>query len=207
MDPIETPPPNVILSFDIGIKNLAYCLLQHRPEEPPRILRWAVKDISTLEEPVKGRKAPKSTFDDVCNNLVAFLDDLLVNTVPNDTKLTVLIENQPAFKAPTMKSIQIFIFAYFKIKGHIPRMISASTKNTFMKKCGYELKAKDYKSNKQTSIQCITDHLEKHGMASEQELLRGSAKKDDLCDAMLQAMAFMATVKSAKSAARASGLR
>jgi hypothetical protein len=166
-----------VISFDIGIKNLAYCILRENT-----IAVWKVADISM------GKSKP--TFEDLCTNLICVLDSL-VEHVRDSDHVTVFIENQPAFKAPTMKSIQIFIFAYFKIlkTPFYPKLISASTKNVFMKKHGYELKAKDYKSNKQSSIQCVTEYLTSKDMTRELEILQQSSKKDDLCDCLLQAMA------------------
>lgn len=166
-----------VISFDIGIKNLAYCILKDNS-----IIEWKVADISL------GKSKP--TFEDICNNLVSVLDTL-VEKVQGYDPVVVFIENQPVFKAPTMKSIQIFIFAYFKIckTPFHPKLISASTKNTFMKKHGYELKAKDYKSNKQSSIQCVTEYLTSKDMTKDLETLQQSSKKDDLCDCLLQAMA------------------
>ena len=166
-----------VLSFDIGIKNLAYCLICG-----DSVTAWKIVDISF------GKSKP--TFEDLCSNLVHVLDDIR-SSIVDPSKVTVLIENQPAFKAPTMRSIQIFIFAYFKLtKGvYVPKLVSASTKNTFMKKHGYELKPKDYKSNKHASIECVTTYLSAKDMQNELALLHASSKKDDLCDCLLQAMA------------------
>ena len=175
-----------VISFYIGIKNLAYCVLQEGSEdnvEIENIKDWSICDIS------RGKSKP--TFEDICTNLVDVLDAIVDKNVKDASNVIVLIENQPAFKAPTMKSIQIFIFAYFKIRKapFIPKLISASTKNTFMKKHGYELKAKDYKSNKQNSIECVTEYLTSKSMTYALETLERSPKKDDLCDCLLQAMA------------------
>lgn len=38
-----------IISFDVGIKNLAYCLFETTPEGPPRIVDWKV--LSLMDEP------------------------------------------------------------------------------------------------------------------------------------------------------------
>lgn len=176
---------HIVVSFDIGIKNLAYCVIRNGELEGDVITdmtSWGVHDIS------HGQKKP--TFEDMCSNLITFLDSL-VQELALCSSVDVLIENQPAFKAPTMKSIQIFIYAYFKIKGHQPKLISASVKNKYMQQCGFELKAKDYKSNKQTSIMCVNEFIKHRCWTVAQDILAISKKKDDLCDALLQALAFL----------------
>ena len=40
-----------ILSIDVGMKNLAYCLLQHNPnEEHYKILKWEVINLCNTNE-------------------------------------------------------------------------------------------------------------------------------------------------------------
>lgn len=41
-----------ILSFDIGIKNLAYCFLEQTPNQSPKILDWKVVDLMNTAPPV-----------------------------------------------------------------------------------------------------------------------------------------------------------
>lgn len=186
-----------VLSFDIGIKNLAYCFLRYHNvsssdgKEDTRvdIMKWAIIDISCGQS--------KPSFDDICANLVSILKSLTTDIESfmseNDT-VTVLIENQPAFKAPTMKSIQIIIYAFFKILGNKmqPRLISATVKNKYMQSKGYEIRPKDYKQAKQSSIRFVNEFLQKHTMHEAQNIIDSHSKKDDLCDCLLQALAFLA---------------
>ena len=173
-----------VLSFDIGIKNLAYCLMNIDNWE---ILEWDIKDISN------GGK--DNNVDTLADNIIEFLDDLLLR---NDSvaQLDILIENQPVLKAPKMKTIQLIIYSYFKIMNNHgmreskPMFVSAGKKNTYMKSNGYTLIPKNYKSNKETSIKMITDYLRNIKKEKELEKLNSYKKKDDIADSLIQILAF-----------------
>lgn len=134
-----------ILSFDIGIKNLAFCQLSNKEE----IKDWGIINISC---------------DDVCehintkgcsceNSATLFTDNIKLckshsklksykglkfkkiktnNSIFNVGKKLVaeldkypdflnckevIVENQPSLKNPTMKSIQMMVYSYFLIRG------------------------------------------------------------------------------------------
>jgi hypothetical protein len=59
---------------------------------------------------------------------------------------------------------------------------------------GYELKNKDYKSYKQNSIKYITEFLskfpEEHRNNKYVKTIEKAKKKDDLCDSLLQILAY-----------------
>ena len=61
----------------------------------------------------KGIKKSKNPMLDLGKNMVKKLDEKN-NFLDVDT---VLIENQPALKNPTMKSVQMILFSYFLING------------------------------------------------------------------------------------------
>jgi len=112
----------------------------------------------------------------------------------------VIIENQPALKNPTMKSIGSMLFQYFVIRGVCDgksnyshddiNTVSASgklkvnnkTSNSEIKKG--KTKKDEYDIRKQLGVfytkALISDN--------ELEILNGYKKKDDLCDAFLQAV-------------------
>lgn len=174
----------IILSFDIGIKNMAYCLMDI---ENDKILLWDIIDIG-------GDK--KNDLNQMSTNLIEFLDDMLIKHLCDINKLEVLIENQPVMKAPTMKSIQMVIYTYFKIQqvhGSLNAniyLVSASRKNTYMKSKGYDIKAKTYKSNKDNSILFVKDYLIKQNDIDNINKLETYKKKDDLCDSLIQLLSF-----------------
>ena len=169
-----------VLSFDVGIKNLAFCLL-HIPSKT--IERWECVDIG----------AP--SLDEIATNLYRLLDDMFLDS--SFTYIHVMIENQPVLKNPTMKSIQMLIFSYFKlldVHGHCSTkvsFVSATKKNSYLKEKGFPLIPKDYKSNKQQSIAFIKKWIDEHNKAWSDVLVK-HRKQDDLCDAILQILATLA---------------
>ena len=61
------------------------------------------------------KKESKGTLDDTTLNLIKMLDER-----PHLLEADVItIENQPAFKNPKMKSIQMIIYSYFNIRGRV----------------------------------------------------------------------------------------
>ena len=136
-----------LLSFDVGIKNLSYCLLD---DKDYTIEDWGIINISVdpvCEHCMKGNKqcdkTAKFIVDEIklCTshrNLKKYKDQKSkkVKKVKNpileigqnivkklDEKNNfidvnvVLIENQPALKNPIMKTIQMIVYTYFLIHG------------------------------------------------------------------------------------------
>lgn len=167
-----------ILSFDIGIKNLAYCYT-----EDYVIKGWDVIDISA------------KTVSEVCERCVESLHSRFA-ALPIDK---VLIENQPVQKNPTMKTIQIVVYTYFLRSKVVDNSIqsilfvSASKKNKLAERFNISVECKTkYLRAKKLSILCVkhilhysdqvhhwTDHFAKH------------KKKDDLADSYMQLLAHL----------------
>ena len=138
-----------ILSFDVGIKNLAYCLLD---DKDYIIEDWGILNISI--EPVcshcnksnnnqcektarfitdegfylcsthklqKAYKNKKTKSIKKSQNPVLKLGKNMVRILDTKPQFltvdTVLIENHPALKNPTMKSVQMILYSYFLING------------------------------------------------------------------------------------------
>ena len=150
-----------ILSFDVGIKNLAYCLLD---SEDLSIDDWGILNISV--DPVcdhimkhrscdnTAKKIIKDTGLRLCTShcKIKQYKDLKMKNVPKlknpmfelgksiVKKLNekpnflhvdqVCIENQPALKNPTMKSVQMILYSYFLMNGSMEdiQMINARNK-------------------------------------------------------------------------------
>lgn len=170
-----------ILSFDVGIKNMAYCMLDVTTR---KIIAWDMIDLSC--------NTAAKDLETLSKGLIDALDELLMSHDGVEI-WHILIENQPVMKNPTMKSVQMMLFTYFRMM-HIHgqctthvKFVSAMKKNSYMKSKGYELKAKDYQANKATSITCAKDWLEANPINDAwKEMLEAHKKKDDLCDALLQ---------------------
>ena len=86
----------IILSFDVGIKNLAYCQIDSITHD---ILDWNVIDCSV----------PKN--QDVIVRLIEELENN-ANLLESDT---ILIEKQPSFN-PQMRIISTAIYVYFTLR-------------------------------------------------------------------------------------------
>ena len=92
-----------ILSWDIGIKNLSFCIIE---SETSKIIEWEAIDIA------KGRDIKKEKYE-IFEDIPRVLDTF---SYFKDVSI-VLIENQPCLQNPTMKTVQIIIYTYFLING------------------------------------------------------------------------------------------
>ena len=143
-----------ILSFDVGIKNLSFCLLNDSIIEDWGILNICTDDVCDHKNAKTGQRCDKSVkyvckgggFSPISEFKVCsghkklkqysdkkfkcqskkknpMLDQgkRIVETLQKkDIFLQVdlvVIENQPALKNPTMKSIQMILYSYFLIQG------------------------------------------------------------------------------------------
>lgn len=86
----------IILSFDVGIKNLAYCQIDSVTSD---ILDWNIIDCSVNKN------------DNVILKLIQELESI-PNLLESDT---ILIEKQPSFN-PLMRIISTAIYVYFTIR-------------------------------------------------------------------------------------------
>ena len=110
----------------------------------------------------------------------------------------ICIENQPALKNPTMKSVQMIIYSYFMIEGVTKdtpveqvHMINARNKLKVYKGPEIECKFTDkYKKNKYLSVE-YTKNMILNQDNKFIELFTESKKKDDLADAYLQGIYFI----------------
>ena len=218
-----------LLSFDVGIKNLAYCLID---SEKNTIEDWGILNISVdpvCDHIMKGltqcdksakfmvnqtklcsshqklkcyrdkssKKIPKTKNPvfEIGKQIIECLDEK-----PNFLETNVvLIENQPALKNPTMKSVQMMVYMYFMVKG--VSCDDSSMKDIQMINARNKLKAytgppipceiKDrYKKTKFLGIQYCSSMIQDNEFIEDKykKLFQESKKKDDLADAYLQGM-------------------
>jgi hypothetical protein len=98
-----------ILSWDVGIYNLSYCLLEKKDDSDEiKIIDWNIVNLVDNEEMKKNRSL---LFENIPRKL---------HEIPQlfDADI-VVIENQPSLKNPQMKSIQMILYSYFLILGKI----------------------------------------------------------------------------------------
>jgi len=221
-----------LLSFDVGIKNLSYCLLDDKDNT---IEDWGIINISVdpvCEHCMKGNKqcdkTAKFIIDEVklCashSKLKKYKDQKSkkVKKVKNpileigkniveklDIKNNfldvhvVLIENQPALKNPTMKTIQMILYSYFLIHGvtnnlspiDTIEMINARNKLKAYKGPIIECEIKDkYKRTKYLGIKYCEYMIHENEKIKQEyrDLVEQSKKKDDLADAYLQGIYWL----------------
>ena len=190
----------IILSFDVGIKNLAYCQIDSCTLD---ILDWNVIDCSV----------PRN-----CNVIVKLIEEL--ESIPNLLESdTILIEKQPSFN-PQMRIISTAIYVYFTLrlnyeKGTKTKILYYSAKNK-LKLCneteslqnkneqktdgtlmGKKGKRKSYYYNKKAAVEqtkiFIEDKIKNKNSWYDKYLIffNKSKKKDDLADSYLQALAYL----------------
>jgi hypothetical protein len=160
----------VILSIDVGIKNLAMCLIE---EESTKVLQWDVSGV-----PPQHR-----------DGLFPCLRDHLDEKPWVLTATTVLIEKQPGMNK-TMKTVENFLHSYFVIKNPTAETIIYDARHKVPDVAGAG-KAR-YRQRKQVSVDRCREFIEgsevnKHWMPT----FVASKKKDDLADTVLQALSYI----------------
>ena len=218
-----------LLSFDVGIKNLAYCLID---DEHDTIEDWGILNISVdpvCDHVMKGLKqcdkSAKFTINHTklcpahqklkCHrdkpsqkipktkNAIFELGKRIIECLDKEPDFLavdrVLIENQPALKNPTMKSVQMMVYMYFMVKGvsspsspvNELEMINARNKLKAYTGPPIPCEIKDrYKRTKFLGVQYCSSMVLENGFIDDKfkTLFQESKKKDDLADAYLQGM-------------------
>jgi hypothetical protein len=160
----------VLLSIDVGIKNLAMCLIEESTKE---ILHWDVSGV------------PPEHADGLFKSLVGHLNDRPWTL----TAQTILIEKQPD-KNKRMKTVENFLHAYFVIKNTSAETIIYDARHKIPDVVGAG--KVQYRKRKQTSI----DRCREFIMNSEPNSkwipeFVASKKKDDLADTVMQALSYI----------------
>ena len=203
-----------VLSWDVGIYNLSYCILEKNENEEPKIIAW---DIVNLVDNEAMKKDRNLLFQNIPRKLHEIPELLNVDIV--------VIENQPSLKNPQMKSIQMILYSYFLILG---KVIGSENSTTYIDKiefCSASNKLKVYdgptiileekKRNKKiTVIDDIPDnntvkksssvkYADKKRLAIEhakyyleqnldyKDFFNDNKKKDDLSDSFLQGLYYI----------------
>jgi hypothetical protein len=130
------------------------------------------------------------------NSDLARLHTALQNFVNSRLELfrsvgTILLENQPAFKNPTMKSLQILLFATLRerLPGVVVGFVHASKKTK-----GASGGDKGYSERKKASETRVDEWFAKDNIADKEKwkvFLAGQQKKSDLCDALCMCLDFV----------------
>lgn len=159
----------LVVSIDVGTKNLAYCILDH---DSRKIHEWVVCTIP----------APSTHIP----NVVTFLRSIMP---PPEEISHVVIEKQPA-RNVKMRIMENVLSTFFTTVG-VPHVTSYSAKLK-LGAIGKTAKGKtNYTLRKKMSVAMAGVYLSELGDEHAQLLFTRSTKKDDLADCLLQALSFL----------------
>jgi hypothetical protein len=194
----------IYVSFDIGVKNLAVCII--RRTEILEILDWRIIALASSKKEIKG-------IDDISERIYIEMDNIIGGLKNMDINMIdyVLIENQPSNLNGIMKTIQHIIYGYFSLIKYWDKEVSnvvlvnasLKTKNhTYVinmeanaAKVAGEARNKKgfrrdkYKNNKMLSIELCREYISEDEEL--QKIFGENKKKDDLSDACLQAVSYI----------------
>lgn len=184
----------MIISFDIGIKNLACCVLKvgDKSNDTAKILMWHIIALAAVKEKIPNVQELSLRLFNELDDIVALLEEKGHSVID-----TVLVENQPSKLNGAMKTIQMMIYSYFQLRRHwegrvsTVHMISAAGKlkdhsyvidENGVDKTGYDL-------NKWKAIKLAELYIKND--TGLQGIFNSYNKKDDMSDSMLQAIAWL----------------
>lgn len=189
----------VYISFDIGIKNLALCILKRENKEI-KIIDWRVIELAEKKKGTNIENIKEILYYEL-DNIVGSIEEI------NEKIEYVLIENQPSNLNGIMKTIQLLIYSYYSLLNHWDKLsinvllISASLKlqnhdykpeplvkidNNRTKK---EQKRDKYRNNKNDAIEITKKYIEDDEKLL--QIFKQHKKKDDLADTLLQTISYI----------------
>jgi len=188
-----------ILSFDVGIVNLAYCIIETLPE--PKILHWEIIELA---------KRGNTFSAHITTSGIAEIYLTLINQLDTRAHLLdvdlVLIEKQPSFN-PKMRIIAGCLQTYFYIRGVVDKTTDKIKSVEFFSpkhklKCytgpeidissknGKTVKGK-YAQTKKMGVEIARRKLVEYNETPEFiQFFESSKKRDDLSDCYLQALTY-----------------
>jgi len=171
----------IILSIDVGIRNLAYILIQVDGIDNHKILKWDVLELIDGDQ-----KANKVQNTIIGKSLYEQFDAIL----PSYSIDIILIENQIGQNAIKMKTIQGMINMYFVMKDY--PLSSIINYNAVHKlKPFLNGKKTTYAERKKLSKQITKSLCEIYYDNCMLEFYNSFKKKDDLADCLLQGLDYI----------------
>jgi len=197
--------PQIVVSFDIGIKNLAVAVLVV-PRGAAGTLDAGLPIWRILPLMDAARKT-KPKQEDMSAALFVHLDSLVdeLQAAGHPIVHDVLIENQPSRLNGAMKTVQTWIQAYFALRKHwmseVERIHLVSAAQKIL---GHDRAASDpgvaaltrpttgaaYAYNKNMGV-ALARYYIAGDAALEADFAANGAKRDDLADAAMQAVAWL----------------
>lgn len=191
----------IYISFDIGIKNLALCILENN-ENNINIIDWRVISLVDKKKDIKGLNLISEILFYELDNIIGSIEELKYETIDY-----VLIENQPSNLNGIMKSIQLLIFSYFSLLKHWDKfigevlLINASLKLQYhsfkpeplilidSNRTKKEQKRDKYRNNKNDAIEITKFYIKENEILNNYFIKH--KKKDDLSDTLLQTISYI----------------
>lgn len=188
----------IYISFDIGVKNLALCILNHT-EETLSIIDWRVISLADSKKQFKGMDLISDSVFAELDNIVGSLQGMNIEYIDK-----VIIENQPSNLNGVMKIIQMLIYGYFSLLKHWDNKVGDVVLiNAIHKLQNHDFvpssktlpttnkpdRREKYKLNKQDSIEIC-----KHYIKDDEKLMslfQSNKKKDDLADTCIQTISYI----------------
>jgi hypothetical protein len=190
----------IYISFDIGVKNLAVCILKH--DSNVTIIDWDVIRLADTKKELK-------SIDELSERIFMALDEIIgkLKTISMNIIDMVLIENQPSNLNGIMKTVQYIIYTYFsllkywdnsvykvefinashKLKNH--SYVPSQSLESISKKNTKGFTREKYKWNKESSIQICQHYIDTDETLK--KYFNNNKKKDDLSDCCLQAISYI----------------
>lgn len=178
-----------VLSIDVGIRNLSFCIMN----DEYKVCKW--DNVSIIDEGVSVKSVKVSTL---VENLLSFLSDNF--GADHEDIDEVIIENQPALKNATMKTLAIVLYTYFKMMNmnvgnfNNIRFIPAANKLKCKKAMLITDSIKKYSDRKKAAIKIALEYLSIYDN-NKKDWFAGHKKKDDLADSYLAAIHHFETVR------------
>ena len=191
----------IYISFDIGIKNLALCILENK-DNNINIIDWRVITLADKKKDVNGLNLISEILFYELDNIIGSIEELKYENIDY-----VLIENQPSNLNGIMKSIQLLIFSYFSLLKHWDKfigqvlLINASLKLQYHNfkpeplikidatRNKKEQKRDKYRNNKNDGIEITKYYIKNNDILN--NFFIKHKKKDDLADTLLQTISYI----------------
>lgn len=190
----------IYISFDIGVKNLALCILK-QCDNKLSIIDWQVICLAEKKKQLKGVNSIAEVLFYEMDNIIGRLEGIGITYIDK-----VVIENQPSNLNGIMKTIQYLIFSYFDLLRHWDKLVgevvlinpthklqnhcyAAVTSDQVVSTDKRKAKNDKYKQNKLHGIQICSQYIKNDAVL--QELFNAHKKKDDLADTCLQTVSYI----------------
>jgi hypothetical protein len=190
----------IYISFDIGVKNLAICILEYT--DVIKIVDWRIISLAETKKEIKG-------IDDISERIFVEMDNVIGSLKEKSVDFIdyVLIENQPSNLNGIMKTIQHIIYSYFSLVKYWDKTVgNVVLVNASLKCKTHEYKpeialadvgeknSKGFKREKYKQNKAMSIAICRHYIQCDEKLLEifdANKKKDDLSDSCLQAVSYI----------------